>query len=48
MHYATIIETHHPDYLSQDELDRLYDFDAASPMSIDELQSLVDLVLDKH
>ena len=46
--YATIIETHHPEYLSISELARLYDRNGGSEMGVEEVELLVDLVLDKH
>lgn len=44
LEYATIIETHHPAYLSEDDLRNLYDYDqtnALSPEAIAELSTLV-------
>jgi hypothetical protein len=46
VHYATIIESHHPDYLDAAELRDLYPLDSASEMSPDDVQSLFQLVLE--
>ena len=43
--YATIIETHHPDYLGKTDLDRLYATDKATLLKSDEVSELIDLVL---
>ena len=43
--YATIIETHHPDYLSKSDLDHLYTTDKAARLKSDEVSELIDLVL---
>jgi hypothetical protein len=42
--YATIMETHHPDYLSESDLHDLYEYDitnALLPHSVSELATLV-------
>lgn len=44
-HYATIIETHHPDYLGMSELVELYDWNGSSNLNSDRISALVDLVL---
>lgn len=46
VHYATIVETHHPDYLDVAELRDLYPLDAPSEMSPDDVQTLLQLVLE--
>ena len=46
VHYATIVETHHPDYLDVAELRDLYRLDASSEMSPDGVQALLQLVLE--
>jgi len=43
--YATIVEAHHPDYLSRDELTALYLVDAPAILTDDELRELSTLVL---
>jgi len=46
LHYATIVETHHPEYLNKDELFELY-----SPSADAEAETILDfrqLVLDQH
>ena len=45
LHYATIIEIHHPDYLSQDELLEIYPLPDGEPLSDDDVAALVALVL---
>lgn len=46
INYATIIETHHPDYLSVEELNSLYGEDVESRLSEDEVGKLFTLVLN--
>jgi hypothetical protein len=46
VHYATIIETHHPDYLDAAELRDLYPLDTGVEMSPDDVQTLLQLVLE--
>ena len=46
IHYATIIETHHPSYLTQSELIDQFPMDADIPLAPDEVESLLRLVLD--
>lgn len=43
--YATIIEAHHPDYLSENALRKLYEYDEATALSSDEVAKLAALVL---
>lgn len=45
VHYATIVETHHPDYLDEVELRELYPVDAGSTLSPDAVAALLRLVL---
>lgn len=45
LHYATIIELHHPEYLSQDELLDIYPLPEGSSLSDDTVAALVALVL---
>ncbi len=44
--YATIVETHHPDYLLAEELRTLYGEDISSPLNESEIGELSRLVLD--
>lgn len=46
IHYATIVESHHPAYLAEAELLELYPVDAEIRLSAAEVQMLVRLVLD--
>lgn len=43
--YATIVETHHPDYLSESDLHELYEFDGMTALSSKTVSNLVALVL---
>lgn len=43
--YATIIEAHHPEYLSEQDLRNLYDFDVSTALSPHSVSDLVLLVL---
>ena len=45
VHYATIIETHHPDYLDEQELRDLYPIDTSTELSTEAVGSLFKLVL---
>lgn len=45
VHYATIIESHHPSYLTHSELLELYPVEAQLRIQPDEINSLLDLVL---
>lgn len=44
LHYATIIEAHHPDYLAEDELHQLYDRVAGDPLSAKQIDGLLALI----
>lgn len=44
--YATILESHHPDYLNRYELEQLYVVDAPTRLSEHELIEVSELVLD--
>ena len=44
--YATILESHHPDYLSRSELEQLYVVDAPTRLSEHELIEVSELVLE--
>lgn len=44
--YATIIETHHPAYLAQSDLDQMYPRDGAAPLDTDAVSQLLELVLN--
>ena len=44
LHYATIIEVHHPDYLAEAELQGLYDWDDAKRLPADVIDRLVNRV----
>jgi len=44
--YATIIETHHPEYLSASDLHDLYEYDTAMRLSPAEVSDLVALVIN--
>jgi hypothetical protein len=46
VHYATIIEAHHPDYLDAAELRDLYPLDRGSELRADDVQALFQLVLE--
>ena len=43
--YATIVETHHPDYLSESDLHELYEYDVTTGLAPDVVSELVTLVL---
>ena len=43
--YATIMETHHPEYLSECDLRKLYEYDTTTALSPDAVSGLVTLVL---
>ena len=43
--YATIIETHHPDYLTKTDLDRLYGTDEITLVKDNAVSELISLVL---
>lgn len=44
--YATIVETHHPDYLSVDELENLYGAGIEASLNEQEIRNLSTLILD--
>ncbi len=44
--YATVIESHHPDYLSRQQLEQLYIVDAPTRLSENELIEVSELVLE--
>ena len=44
LHYASIVETHHPDYLSSDELRNLYALEPDSTIDTAAIEALVALV----
>ena len=46
IHYATIIESHHPDYLSEPELSRLYVDDIVAPLDTSAIEAVISLVLN--
>ena len=46
VHYATIIESHHPDYISEAELSQLYADDMGKPLDTAAIEILVNLVLN--
>ena len=46
--YATIVETHHPDYLSENDLHELYEYDITTALPPHVVSELVTLVLGKQ
>jgi len=44
IHYATIVETHHPDYLTEAELHKLYGADLESKLNASDIEELVSLI----
>jgi len=44
VHYATIVEVHHPDYLSEHELHELYDQDMATKLDPASIEAFVALI----
>jgi hypothetical protein len=44
--YATIVETHHPDYMSLPELEKLYGDSIAAALSDEEVRNLSTLIMD--
>ncbi|MBT8091112.1 MAG: hypothetical protein KJO01_12980 [Gammaproteobacteria bacterium] len=46
--YATIVETHHPDYLAEDDLHELYQYDITTALTPHVVSELVTLVLGIH
>jgi hypothetical protein len=45
--YATILEAHHPEYLSEEDLHRMFDYDAAAPLPARDIAALTELVLNR-
>ncbi len=43
--YATIIEAHHPDYLSEDRLLDIYHYDESEALSPDSISTLIRLII---
>lgn len=43
--YAMIMETHHPDYLTTNDLHSLYEYDTTNALSPGEAEALADLML---
>jgi len=46
LEYATIVETHHPDYLSEEDLRGLYEYDTKSALPNDAVSTLKTLILE--
>jgi predicted component of viral defense system (DUF524 family) len=46
--YATIVEAHHPDYLSQSNLLDIYHYDDSESLSAESLAELIDLLTSKR
>jgi len=46
--YATIVETHHPEYLTEDDVLQLYEYDESTALSPQAVSDLVDLALDNE
>jgi hypothetical protein len=46
--YATIIEAHHPDYLTQPDLLDIYHYDDSESLSAESLAELIDLLTSKR
>ncbi len=44
--YATIVETHHPQYLTESDVLELYEYDASASLSPQAVADLSSLVLD--
>jgi len=45
--YATIVEAHHPDYLSQSELLDIYHYDDSEFLAAESLAELIDLLMSR-
>jgi hypothetical protein len=43
--YATIVEAHHPDYLTQSDLLDIYHYDDSESLSAESLAKLIDLLM---
>ena len=46
--YATIVEAHHPDYLSQSDLLDIYHYDDSESLAAESLAELIDLLTSRH
>ena len=46
--YATIIEAHHPDYLSRDDLLDIYHYDESDALSAESISALITLLSDNR
>jgi hypothetical protein len=46
--YATIIEAHHPDYLSQESLLDIYHYDEEETLSAESISQLIELLLSNN
>jgi len=46
--YATIMEAHHPDYLSHENLLEIYNYDEAEALSTESISELISLVLSNN
>lgn len=46
IHYATIVESHHPSYLTQTELAEIYPLDSDNRLDSEDIESLSRLLLD--
>ena len=46
--YATIVEAHHPDYLTQSDLLDIYHYDNSESLSAESLAELIDLLKSGH
>ena len=46
--YATIVEAHHPDYLTQSDLLDIYHYDDSESLSSDSLAELIGLLKSGH
>ena len=46
--YAMIVETHHPDYLTQSDLLDIYHYDDSESLSAESLAELIDLLRSGH
>lgn len=46
--YATIVEAHHPDYLSRDDLLDIYHYDESDALSAESISTLITLATDNR
>ena len=46
--YATIVEAHHPDYLSQSDLLDIYHYDDSESLTAESLAELIELLTSRH